>query len=327
MTLPFFIASLSAWRAAHAPTPRARASRELPAGVVKLSIKAVQGARSAATLGAEREGTGAVIGEDGLILTIGYLIIESGSIIVMAADGQMYPATVVGFDHVTGFGLLRANPAVARRPLALGDSSAVRELHTVRIATHPAAGGGSTACVVARRRFVGYWEYLIDEAIFTAPPRFDHSGAALLDAAGRLVGIGSLWVGDALELGVAFPGNMFVPVDLLKPLLTDLVANGRRAEPARPWLGVYSEELEKHVVITQVLAGSPAEKGGLRRGDIVLGVGGEPIASQAEFYQKVWGSGPAGAEIRLHVLQANVVRALTLRSVDRLDYLRPWRVR
>ncbi|HET9404767.1 MAG TPA: serine protease, partial [Burkholderiales bacterium] len=232
MTVSFFAAALSSWRAAHLSVPELRGDDISQAAVVKLSIKAVPNARTSENLGAEREGTGVVFGEKGLILTIGYLILEADSILIVAGDGRVYPASVIGYDHATGFGVLRAS--VDCRPLELGSSAGVRELATVLVAAHGAAGGTSRACVVSRRRFTGWWEYMIDGGIFTSPPRFEHSGAGLLDADGKLVGIGSLWVSDALEVGAAFPGNMFVPVDLLKPLLDDLLASGRSRAPARP---------------------------------------------------------------------------------------------
>src|SRR5688572_20314511 len=292
--------------------------------VVKLSIKAVPEARTADTLGAEREGTGVVFGEKGLILTIGYLLLEAGSVLVVAGDGRVFPATIVGYDHASGFGVLRAG--VGCRPLEVGSSASVRELATVLVAAHGGAGGTSRACVVSRRRFTGWWEYMIDGGLFTAPPRFEHSGAGLVDADGKLVGVGSLWVSDALEVGAAFPGNMFVPIDLLTPLLEDLLATGRSREPARPWLGVYSEEIQGHVVVTRVLPESPAAKAGLKRGDIILGVDGEAIGRQSEFYQRLWGSGEAGSAVTLHVLQNKLVKKLHVRSADRMDYLRPWRI-
>ncbi len=323
MTVSFFTAALSAWRASHVAVPELRADGVPLEAVVKLSIKAVQDARTAESLGAEREGTGVVFGEKGLIVTIGYLILEAGSILVVAGDGRVYPASVVGYDHATGFGVLRAG--IDCRPLEVGSSADVRELATVLVAAHGAAGGASRACVVSRRRFTGWWEYMIEGGIFTAPPRFEHSGAALLDGDGRLVGVGSLWVSDALEIGAAFPGNMFVPIDLLKPLLNDLLANGRRREPARPWLGVYSEEVQGHVVVTRVLPQSPAEQAGLARGDIILGVGGQAVGRQSEFYQRLWSSGDAGTPVVLHVLHKKAVRQLTVRSMDRMAFLRPWR--
>jgi S1-C subfamily serine protease len=324
VTVSFFTAALSAWRAAHIAVPELRADGVPLEAVVKLSIKAVQDARTAESLGAEREGTGVVFGEKGLIVTIGYLILEAGSILVVAGDGRVYPASVVGYDHATGFGVLRAG--IDCRPLEVGSSTDVRELATVLVAAHGAAGGASRACVVSRRRFTGWWEYMIEGGIFTAPPRFEHSGAALLDGDGRLVGVGSLWVSDALEIGAAFPGNMFVPIDLLKPLLNDLLANGRRREPARPWLGVYSEEVQGHVVVTRVLPQSPAEQAGLARGDIILGVGGQAVGRQSEFYQRLWSSGDAGTPVVLHVLHKKAVRQLTVRSMDRMAFLRPWRI-
>ena len=323
MTVSFFTAALSAWRAAHVAVPELRADNVPLEGVVKLSIKAVPDARTAENLGAEREGTGVVFGDKGLILTIGYLILEAGSILVVAGDGRVFPASVVGYDHATGFGVLRA--AIDYRPLEVGRSAEVRELATVLVAAHGAAGGASRACVVSRRTFTGWWEYMIEGGIFTAPPRFEHSGAALLDADGRLVGIGSLWVSDALEIGAAFPGNMFVPIDLLTPLLDDLLATGHRREPPRPWLGVYSEEIQGHVVVTRVLPQSPAEQAGLARGDVILGVGGRAVGRQAEFYQRLWASGDAGASVVLHVLHKKSVRQLTVRSMDRMAFLRPWR--
>ena len=324
VTVSFFTAALSAWRASHIAVPELRADGVPLEGVVKLSIKAVPDARTADNLGAEREGTGVVFGEKGLILTIGYLILEAGSILVVAGDGRVYPASVVGYDHATGFGVLRAG--IDCRPLEVGSSADVRELATVLVAAHGAAGGASRACVVSRRRFTGWWEYMIEGGIFTAPPRFEHSGAALLDADGRLVGVGSLWVSDALEIGAAFPGNMFVPIDLLKQQLNDLLATGRRREPPRPWLGVYSEEVQGHVVVTRVLPQSPAEQAGLARGDIILGVGGQAVGRQSEFYQRLWSSGDAGTPVVLHVLHKKTVRQLTVRSMDRMAFLRPWRI-
>jgi S1-C subfamily serine protease len=248
-------------------------------------------------------------------------VLESDSILVLTADGRVFPAVTIGFDHATGFGLVRAS-GIGAVPLALGDSGHVREFDQVWAVTHAAAGGLSTAYVVARRRFTGYWEYMIEDALFTAPPRFDHSGAALLDRSGRLIGIGSLWVGDALNTGVAFPGNMFVPVDLLKPVLDELVTHGRRRAPARPWLGVYTEEVENHVVVTRVLPDTPAADAGMRRGDVILGVAGQSIGGQGEFYQRLWDSGPAGEDVVLHILRSKTVQQIKIRSVDRLAYLR-----
>jgi S1-C subfamily serine protease len=323
----FFSVALSTWRAVNAPYTRAGRDDALPDGIVKLSIKAIADARSAATLGAEREGTGVVIDASGLILTVGYLIIEAGSILAMAPDGRVFPATVVGFDHASGFGLLRASAGVATQPLKRGDSSTLKTLQSVRIAAHADAGGVSPACVSSRRRFTGWWEYMIDDAIFTAPPRGEHSGAALLDDDGHLLGIASLWVSDTLATGVAFPGNMFIPINLLDPILDDLIAHGRRQAPARPWLGIYTEDIEGHVVVTRTLADGPADRSGVKRGDIVLGVAGHSIGNQSEFYERLWASGEAGDDVTLHILHDKKVKHLVVYSADRTDYFKPWMVR
>jgi S1-C subfamily serine protease len=322
MTVSLFAASVAAWRATHGiPQP---AQPPLDA-VVKLSIRAVEGARTADTLGAEREGTGILIDGNGLILTIGYLILEAASVLVMTGDNRIYPASVVGFDHASGFGLLRATPAPPCAPVELGDSSALAELQSLVVAGHGGAGGISGAALVSRRRFTGWWEYMIDDALFTAPPRYEHSGAALFDGEGRLVGIASLWVSDVLGSGAAFPGNMFVPINLLKDVLDDLVRDGRRRGAGRPWLGLNTEQVDGHVVVSRVLRDSPAEHAGLKRGDIILGVGGDSIGGQSEFYESLWASGGAGSDVTLHIVRDKVVKHLIVQTGDRLEYLRPWR--
>ena len=315
-------AAWASWRAAHLPLSTSFAAREVAAAIVKIGVRVPSHARTAQTLGTEREGTGAVIGDDGLILTIGYLLLEAASILVLTADGRVLPATVAGFDHATGFGLVRTTQPLGCQPFEFGNSAGLAELHTALVVTHAAAGGLSCASVAARRPFTGWWEYALDNAIFTAPARDNHSGAALLDADGRLIGVGSLFVGDVLETGAAFPGNMFVPIDLLPPILEDLKAFGRRREGARPWLGVYSEELRGHVVVTQTLPDSPAAHAGVQRGDVVLAVGNDAIGSLAEFYRLLWASGSAGANIALKLWRNNAVREVVLRSIDRMEYLR-----
>jgi S1-C subfamily serine protease len=317
-------AAWSAWRAANLPPAGKFAERDLAAAIVKLGIRVPRSARTAETLGAEREGTGVLIDHDGLILTIGYLLLEADSVLLVASDGRVMPASIVGFDHATGFGLVRARQPLGAAPLALGDAASARELSTAMVAAHPGAGGLSCASIVSRRRFTGWWEYALDDAMFTAPARDNHSGAALINADGQLVGIGSLWVGDAINSGAAFPGNMFVPTDLLQPILADLVTHGRRQDKRRPWLGVYSEEVRGHVLVTQVLRGAPADLGGLRRGDVILAVDGKAVGSQTEFYETLWSDASAGDELTLQIWRNKTVHELKVRAIDRMDYLRPW---
>ncbi len=323
MTASLFMASVAAWRATQGiPHP---AEPPLDA-VVKLSIRAVEGARTADTLGAEREGTGILIDGNGLILTIGYLVLEAASVLVMTADNRIYPASVVGFDHASGFGLLRAAPAPPCAPVQLGDSDKLAELESLVVAGHEGAGGITGAALVSRRRFTGWWEYMIEDALFTAPPRYEHSGAALFDSEGRLVGVASLWVSDVLGSGAAFPGNMFVPINLLKDVLGDLVREGRRRGAGRPWLGLNTEQVDGHVVVSRVLPDSPAAEAGLQRGDIILGVGGDSVGGQSEFYESLWSSGGAGVDVTLHIVRDKAVRHLIVQTGDRLTYLQPWRM-
>jgi serine protease Do len=305
--------------AAAAPVPAERFFE----AIVKVNTRAVPNARSTATLGHEREGTGIVIGKDGLILTIGYLIVEADDVKVVDARGRTLPARVVGYDHPTGLGLLRTVVPLDAPPVPLGDSAALAVRDPVMIVNHEGESEAARAYVVSRRSFTGSWEYLLEQAIFTAPATANWSGAALVSRDFKLVGVGSLIVRDAIGGESEAPGNMFVPIDALKPILSDLVKFGRRAGPARPWLGVAAEEMQGRLVLTRVSPGGPADRAGLAAGDIILGVGSEGVRTQAEFYRKLWGQGAAGTEIRLRVLQGIDLREITVRSIDRVEYFRP----
>jgi len=259
------------------------------------------------------------------VLTIGYLVIEAESIQVTGADGRTVPATLAGYDHASGFGLLKVIGKLAGKPLPLGDSAGLAEREPAMAVTATARDAPSLVYVVSRRPFSGNWEYLLDKAIFTYPPVMDWSGAPLIGAKGELLGIGSLIVPDAGEPGTQSPGNMFVPVDLLKPILEDLIAKGRRKDPARPWLGISTEELRGRLFVARVSPEGPAARAGLKSGDIVLAVGADEVTTLADFYKKIWGRGPAGSEVTLKVLQGARVRDVTVRSIDRVEYFRPSR--
>lgn len=296
-------------------------AEETLSAIVRVKAKIVANARSLQALGAQREGTGVLVRE-GYVATIGYLVIEAESIEVTGADGISVPATLAGYDHASGFGVLRLLAPLAGKPLPLGDSGALAEREPVMAASYGGGEGVSLVYVVSRRPFSGSWEYLLDSAIFTYPPVMNWSGAALVSAKGELLGVGSLIVGDAAGGGAQSPGNMFVPVDLLKPILEDLIARGRAAGPVRPWLGVNAEELRGRLFVTRVSPEGPAERAGLRSGDIVVGVGGEEVFSLADFYRKIWARGAAGVEVPLRVLQGVQVKEVTVRSIDRVDYFR-----
>jgi serine protease Do len=202
--------------------------------VVGVKVKALPDARSNESLGQERAGSGVLIGDDGMVLTIGYLILEADQVELTDSDGQTVPATVVAYDHATGFGLLKPMARLTPSPIRLGTALPVGRLDRLMIVTGGEEQTISIATVVSKRQFAGYWEYLIDGAIFTSPPRLDHSGAALINKDGELVGIGSLFVMDALTPGERLPGNMFVPVDLLKPVLDEMVKTGGHKAARRP---------------------------------------------------------------------------------------------
>jgi serine protease Do len=292
------------------------------AAIVKVQVRALPDARSTATLGAEREGTGVVIDEGGLVVTVGYLVVEADDVNIVDDHGRSLPAKVVAYDHATGLGLVRLIPRLDVAPLKLGDSSKLAESDPVLIVNHAGLSDASRALVVSRRPFTGSWEYLLDHAIYTAPPALNWSGAALIGRDGALLGVGSLIVREAAEGDIHLPGNMFIPVEALKPVLAELVKNGRRAGPARPWLGVAAEEVQGRLIVARVSPEGPADRAGVQSGDIILAVGGEGVRSQAEFYRKVWGRGAAGSEIPLRVLQGIELRDISVRSMDRVDYFR-----
>ena len=311
------------------PTPAAERASGFDAerffqAIVKVHSRAVPDARSSATLGTEREGTGIVISDDGLVLTIGYLIIEADQVSLVDQNGRSRPARVVGYDHITGLGLIRAAVPLEATPLRFGESSSISERDPVMIINHAGASDVTLAWVVSKRPFTGNWEYMLDTAIFTSPPALNWSGAALISKDMKLIGVGSLIVREASTVGeTVVPGNMFVPIDALKPILSDLVKTGRPAGAARPWLGVSTDEVQGRLVVSRVSPEGPGDLAGIKVGDIILGVGGDGVRTHAEFYRKIWGRGPAGADIPLRVLQGVDVKELAVHSIDRIEYFRP----
>jgi len=292
--------------------------------IYKVKTRAVPNARSSATLGQEREGTAVAIGDDGLLVTIGYLIVEADEVSLVDQQGKSIPARVVAYDHATGLGLVRAVTPLKTPPLPLGESGKLATREPVMIVNHAGVDDVTLAYVVSTRPFTGNWEYLLDTAIFTSPPTMNWSGAALVSRDFKLVGVGSLIVREASASGEAgLPGNMFVPIDMLKPILPDLIRTGRRAGPARPWLGVAADEVQGRLMVSRVSPDGPGDQAGIKAGDIILGVGGDGVRTQAEFYRKVWGRGAAGADIPLRLLQGLDVKEIDVHSIDRVEYFRP----
>jgi S1-C subfamily serine protease len=294
---------------------------QLLSGVVHIKTAIAPGGLTTDSLGRERDGTGIVIDDNGLVLTIGYLMVEASSAEVTTNDGHTVGANVVGYDNESGFGLLQTITPLKVRPLQMGTASDIKVGDPVVIASYGGPSGMAPVHVVAKREFAGNWEYLLDEAIFTAPPHPAWSGAALIAHDGKLIGVGSLIVSDTSGNGGNQRGNMFVPIDRLSPILADLISDGRPAA-AHPWLGINTDDVGGHLVVSRVTEGAPAEKAGVRKGDIIVAVNGETPKSLPDLYRKIWSQGDAGADIPLDVLHNRERRTLQVHSVNRLDLLK-----
>jgi S1-C subfamily serine protease len=304
-----------------APAYAVTQAEEVLKAIVKIRASIPEGARTAAVLGTEREGHGIVLDARGHILTAGYLIVESERIEVTASDGRKLAAVFVGYDHATGFGILRAEGTLQVEPMKLGSASDLKEGAPVIVAGHGGLEAAIGARVVARREFTGYWEYILDNAIYTAPAYAQFAGAALIGPEGQLLGIGSLFTQlNVPGLGL-LPCNIFIPIDLLQPILQDLISTGRSQQPAKPWLGLNAEEAYGRVFVTRITEGGPAEEAGLKADDLILTVNGKPVLGLSDFYRKVWGSGSAGVEVTLGILKGVEIKELSVRSGDRTKFL------
>ena len=277
---------------------------------------------TAGTLGTERAGSGVLIRKDGLVLTIGYLVTEAETIWLTSSSGGAVPGHVLAYDQETGFGLVQALGRLNTPPIDLGLGLRVGAGDRAIMAAEGGRRHAIAARVVARQEFAGYWEYLLDHAIFTAPAHPFWGGAGLISADGRLIGIGSLHVQNANGRELRRDVNMVVPIDLLPPILDDMLTYGRPNRPARPWLGLYAQEVEDAIVVAGLAERGPANKAGLRPGDRILAVREDPVASLAGLWRKVWAGGPAGSEVVLQVGRDNETLTVRVLSVDRTRFLK-----
>ena len=272
-------------------------------------------------LGTERGGYGAVIREDGLVLTIGYLVNEASQIWLTSNRGQVIEGYRLAYDHTTGFGLVQPLGKLDAPHLARGLASDVKVGDSAFVLGHGGLDHALKTKIVDKREFAGSWEYVLDEAIFTAPAHPQWGGAALLDAQGALIGTGSLLVSHEAD-GEAAHANMFVPIDLLHPILEGMVATGRSPQPAHPWLGMSTQDAEGKLVVSKLTPGGPAHAAGVQEGDLVLKIGAQRVAGLAQLFRSVWALGAPGVEVPLVVARGGDVLHLTVKSADRADFLR-----
>jgi S1-C subfamily serine protease len=287
--------------------------------VVTVRASIPEDAFTAAGLGTKREGSGVVVGKDGLVLTIGYLITEADEVWLTTNEGRVVPAHALAYDQESGFGLVQALEHLDLPALEFGSAKAAQVGDAVVFAD--GSGEAIRASIVAKQEFAGYWEYLIDEAIFTAPAHPSWGGAALVGPDGKLIGIGSLRL-QMVQRGEVADINMSVPIDLLRPIFDDMLKHGQVTHSPRPWLGVFSAENNGDVVVMNVAEGGPAADAGLQRGDIISDVRDGQVESLADFYRKVWQSGPAGAEVPMRVVRDGRDTWLRIRSADRNSFLK-----
>jgi S1-C subfamily serine protease len=294
---------------------------EILKAIVKVRAAIPQSAVTAPLLGTEREGNGILIDSNGYILTIGYLILEADTIEVTDSEDQVIEAKFIGYDYDTGFGLIKADKLLNVAPLKLGSSSELKQGDPALVAGHKGSDDVVGIRIVSRSEFVGYWEYLLENAIYTTPPYQNYAGAALIGPDGSLLGIGSIYTQVAFSGFGAIAANMFVPIDLLKPILNDLKTGGKSRQPQKPWLGVHTEESHGRVFVTRLMPGGPGEKSNLQAGDIILKVNQHPITGQADFYRKVWALGKAGVRVPVSILRATEIKEISLNSIDRYQFL------
>lgn len=290
--------------------------------IVSLHAEIPEESFTAGILGTERAGNGIVIRESGLILTIGYLVAEAETVWITGQDGAATQGHLVAYDFETGFGLVQANTGLDLPALEFGSASNLTVGSSVVVAGHGGPRHALCAALIGKREFAGYWEYVLDEALFTVPAHPNWGGTALLDEDGRLCGVGSLFVQNARGGEQHAEGNMSVPIDLLPPILDDLVVSGRASTPPRPWLGVYAAEAQDKIVIIGLVENGPAHKAGVVPGDVVLNVGGAPVGDLPDFFRTIWEVGPAGATVTLGVWRDGSVHEIPVGSADREALMR-----
>lgn len=286
--------------------------------MVSIYAQVPERAFTASLLGTERRGHGAVIDEDGLILTVGYVISEADSLLVTTASGEVIPGYVVAYDYESGFGLARTIEPLDLEPIPLGTSATLHRGDSAVIISSGGQGDMLETQIIAIQDFAGRWEYLMENAIYVSPAHEDWGGTALLDGNGRLCAVGSLMV-EQQSGDESTSANMFMPIDALMPVLDELREFGQRQGMSRPWLGMLTEEDAGKLVVVGVYRSCPAAEAGIRPGDTILETDGEPVRDLASFFRAVWSVGPAGADIPLLTERSGALKQRMVRSIDRMS--------
>jgi S1-C subfamily serine protease len=289
--------------------------------IVQVRAEIPEDAFTAPILGTERIGNGVVIRDDGLILTIGYLITEASTVWLTTNRGTVVGGFPIAYDQVTGFGLIQPLGKLGVDAIARGSASTCRVGENVVVASSGGREHALKATVFAKREFAGYWEYVLEEALYTAPAHPQWGGSALIGATGDLLALGSLLVQEKLDTGV-LQGNMLVPVELLDPILEDLLRLGRAKQPPRPWLGMYTSDANGRLVVAGIAPGAPADRAGVKVGDLIVGIAGTKPAGLADLWRRLWALGNAGVDVPLRIARNKSARDLVLHSADRADFLK-----
>ena len=295
---------------------------EVSTRVVRVKAETMPNALTAQMLGNEREGSGIIIDDDGLILTIGYIILEAAEVTVTADTGMVSGAEVVGYDYESGFGLVKATLPLGVSPLEIGNPTTLKENDPTLIVGYGGNENIMMALIVSRRDFACYWEYMLEDAFFTSPPHPSWSGAAMVGIDGTLMGLGSLFVNDTQPGSGGLPGNMFIPIDLLEPILPAMLSRRFGAQQPRPWLGLFTAETLGHLVVAGVMQDGPADDAGLEPGDIILRVAEQRVKTLRELYKAIWGLGDAGIIVPMTLVRDGDTKEVDVRSVNRYSFFR-----
>jgi serine protease Do len=293
--------------------------RKIYQSIVKIDSIVPADARTAKALGTVRGGNGVVI-DDKHILTIGYIVVEAETITITLPNGGVVPAELIGYDHTTGFGILKTILPSKLSSLKIGDSDNLNKEETLYVLPYLTEGTPSAVKMVSRRSFTGWWEYFLDKPIYTHPMNSSFAGSALINEFGEILGIGSLYVSDAAAKGIPFPGNLFVPINDLKPILDDLILNGKRTSDVKPYMGLTSNDDTGKVMITRVNDDGPAAKAGFMENDIILKVNKINIPDTENFYKTVWSQGGPGTLLDFEIERNNQIISLKLTTMDRNDF-------